>query len=129
METETAVSYRAAVSGAPVLTRSGKEIGTLEHVLEVPSLDLFDGIVVATDWGLRFIEAGRVELITIRSVRCSLDDAEADRLPPPDGAAVYTVSALDEIGDSLHERLGLMFRRPHWTQEQPPPGPPGRPGA
>jgi hypothetical protein len=36
---------------------------------------------------------------------------------PPDGAAVYWVSALDEIGDSLHERLGRMFRRPHWTSE------------
>ena len=117
METQTAVSYRAAVPGAPVLTRSGKEIGTLEHVLEVPSLDLFDGIVVATDWGLRFIDADRVELITITNIRCSLDDAEADRLPPPDGAAVYRVSSLDEIGDSLHEKLGRMFRRPHWTQE------------
>jgi hypothetical protein len=124
METQTAVSYRAAVPGAPVLTRSGKEIGTLEHVLEIPDLDLFDGIVVATDWGLRFIDAGRVELITITSIRSSLDDAEADRLPPPDGAAVYRVSSLDEIGDSLHERLGLMFRRPHWTQEKAdrPPG-------
>jgi hypothetical protein len=117
METQMAVSYRAAVPGAPVLTRSGKEIGTLEHVLEIPDLDIFDGIVVATDWGLRFIDAGRVELITITSIRCSLDDAEADRLAPPDGAAVYRVSSLDEIGDSLHERLGLMFRRPHWTQE------------
>jgi hypothetical protein len=117
METQTAVSYRVAVPGAPVLTRSGREIGTLEHVLEVPSLDLFDGIVVATDWGLRFIDAGRVELITITSIRCSLDNAEADRLPPPVGAAVYRVSALDEIGDSLHERLGRMFRRPHWTRE------------
>jgi hypothetical protein len=119
METETAVSYRAAVPGSPVLTRSGREIGTLEHVLVVPGPDIFDGIVVATDWGLRFIDAGRVELITIRNIRCSLDDAEAGRLPPPDGPAVYTVSALDEIGDSLHERLGRMFRRPHWTQEQP----------
>ena len=117
METETAVSYQAAVPGSPVLTRSGKEIGTLEHVLEVPSLDLFDGIVVATDWGLRFIGADQVELITIRNVRSSLDDAEAARLPPPDGAAVYRVSSLDEIGDSLHERLGRMFRRPHWTRE------------
>jgi hypothetical protein len=54
-------------------------------------------------------------MITITNVRCRLDDAEAARLPPPDGAAVYRVSALDEIGDSLHERLGLMFRRPHWT--------------
>ena len=119
METETAVSYRAAVPGSPVLTRSGREIGTLEHVLVIPGPYIFDGIVIATDWGLRFIDAGRVELITIRNIRCSLDDAEAGRLPPPDGSAVYTVSALDEIGDSLHERLGRMFRRPHWTQEQP----------
>lgn len=117
METETALSYRAAVPGTPVYTRSGKEIGTLEHVLEVPSEGLFDGIVVATDWGLRFIDADQVEMITIRNVRCRIDDAEAAKLPPPDGAAVYRVSALDEIGDSLHERLGRMFRRPHWQQE------------
>ena len=117
MATDAAISYQAAVPGSPVLTRSGKEIGTLEHVLEVPGLDLFDGIVVATDWGLRFVPADRIELITTWNIRCSLDDAEANRLPPPDGAAVYTVSALDEIGDSLDERLGRMFRRPHWTQE------------
>jgi hypothetical protein len=112
METETALSYRGAVPGTPVLTRSGTEIGTLEHVLEIPGQDRFDGIVIATDWGLRFIDAGQVELITITNVRCSLDDAQAARLAPPDGAAVYRVSALDEIGDSLHERLGRMFRRP-----------------
>jgi hypothetical protein len=117
METEPAVSYQAAVPGTPVLTRTGTEIGTLEHVLEVPGEDLFDGLVVATEWGLRFIDADQVELITIRHVRCRLDDAEAARLPPPEGTAVYRVSALDEIGDSLHERLGRMFRRPHWTRE------------
>lgn len=112
METETAVSYQAAVPGTPVLTRSAREIGTLEHVLEVPGRDLFDGIVVATDWGLRFISADRIEVITVRCVRCFLDDGEAARLPPPDGTAVYTVSALGEIGDALHERLGRMFHRP-----------------
>jgi len=115
MDTETAVPYQAAVPGTPVLTRSGKEIGTLEHVLEVPGSGLFDGIVVATDWGLRFIAADEVELITVRHVRCRLDDTQAAKLPPPEGAAVYRVSALDEIGDSLHERLGRMFRRPYWT--------------
>ena len=116
MSEEPAVSYEAAVPGTPVLTSSGKEIGTLEHVLEVPALDLFDGIVVATDWGLRFIDAGQVEVITVRNIRCRLGDAEAARLPPPDGTAVYRVSALDEIGDSLHERLGRMFHRPHWRR-------------
>jgi len=49
MDTEPAVSYRAAVPGTPVLTRTGKEIGTLEHVLGVPEEDLFDGLVVATE--------------------------------------------------------------------------------
>ena len=53
MNTEPAVSYDAAVPGTPVLTRNGTEIGTLEHVLEVPGEGVFDGLVVATDWGLR----------------------------------------------------------------------------
>lgn len=114
--TEEAVSYQAAVPGSPVFSSSGREVGTLEHVLEVPAGG-FDGIVIATDWGLRFIAADQIELITIRHIRILMDDAEAARLPPPEGAAVYRVSALDEIGDSLHERLGQMFRRPHWMQD------------
>jgi hypothetical protein len=117
MSEPPAVCHEAAVPGTPVLTRSGKEIGTLEHVLEVPGPGLSGGIVVATGWGLRFIEAGQIELITIRHVRCRLDDAEAARLPPPAGTAVYRVSALGEIGDSPHERLGRMFRRPHWSRD------------
>ena len=26
-------------------------------------------------------------------------------------------NVLEEIGDSLHEQLGRMFHRPHWTGE------------
>lgn len=115
---DPAVSYLAAVPGTPVLTRSGTEIGTVEHVLQVPELDLFDGIVVATDWGLRFVNADQIDRITIRYVRSSLDDAEASKLPPPDGPPVFRVNALEDIGPSLHDRLGRMFRRPHWTQEK-----------
>jgi len=116
MDTEPAVSYHAAVPGTPVFTRTGKEIGTLEHVLEVPDEDLFDGLVIATDWGLRFVDADQVELITVRHVRSRLDDDQAARLPPPQGTVVYRVSSLDEIGDALDERLGRMFGRPHWTE-------------
>ena len=114
MDTEPAVSYLAAVPGTPVLTSTGKEIGTLEHVLQVPEEDLFDGLVIATDWGLRFVDANQVELITVRHVRSRLDDTEAARLPPPQGTVVYRVSSMDEIGAALDERLGQMFGRPRW---------------
>ena len=117
MDTEPAVSHRAAVPGTPVLTRTGTEIGTLEHVLEVPREELFDGLVVATEWGLRFIDASEVELITVRHVRSRLDDEQAARLPPPQGTVVYRVSSMDEIGEALDERLGQMFGRPHWMKE------------
>ena len=46
MEDEFLVSYEAVTPGIPVLTRDKEQFGILEHVLEVPQLDLFDGIVV-----------------------------------------------------------------------------------
>jgi hypothetical protein len=46
------ISYRAVGAGLPVVTRSGDQFGVVEHVLEVPELDLFDGIVVYTGTGL-----------------------------------------------------------------------------
>ena len=100
-----------------MLTSSGKQIGTLEHVLEVPAVDVFDGIVIATKAGLRFIDADYVQQITRSQIWCSLDDAQASKLSPPDGAPVYRVDALQDSGHSLHDILGRMFRRPHWSRE------------
>ena len=77
MADDAAVSYLAAVLGTPVLSSSGTKIGTLEHVLQVPQLDIFDGIVVATKAGLRFIDADHVGEITRTHVRARLDDGGA----------------------------------------------------
>ena len=90
------ISYQAAVRGTPVLSSSGATIGTLEHVLEVPEVDVFDGIVIATDGGLRFIDADQVLQITRSRIRSTVDDAQASQLPPPDGPPVYRVDALAE---------------------------------
>jgi len=117
MTDEVAISYMAAVRGTPVLTSTGTQIGTLEHVLEVPEVDVFDGIVIATDTGLRFVEADDVQRITRSHIWCSLDDAQAAQLPSPGGAPVYRVDALQDSGHSLHDVLGRLFRRPHWTRE------------
>jgi hypothetical protein len=114
---EPVISYAAVTPGIPVLTSDRAEIGTLEHVLEVPDLDLFDGIVIATSDGLRFIDADQIEAITAAYIRTSLDQSQAKLLPPPGGPPVYRVNALEDVGDSMHDRLGRLFRRPHWVRE------------
>jgi hypothetical protein len=117
-DAEPAISYEAATAGTPVLTSDGEKIGPLEHVLKVEELDLFDGIVVATGGGLRFVDADQIEVITATYIRCTLDRAQAAQLPAPDGPPVYRVDALQDSGWSLHDILGRLFRRPHWTREK-----------
>ena len=117
-DAEPAISYEAAAPGTPVFTSDGGEIGTLEHVLKVEELDLFDGIVIATGGGLRFIDADQIEVITAAYIRCTIDKSQAALLPGPAGAPVYRVDALEDTGGSLHDLLGRLFRRPHWTQEK-----------
>ncbi len=117
MSDDDAVSYEAAVLGTPVVSTSGTQIGTLEHVLEVPELDVFDGFVIATSGGLRFIDADHVRRITRSQIQTDLDDAQASQLSPPGGPPVYHVDALKDSGHNLHDYLGRMFGRPHWIRD------------
>ena len=113
----TPISFEAAKRGTPVLSTSGARIGTLEHVLEVSDLDIFEGIVIATHHGLRFIDADHIAQITTTHIRCSLDDDQAAQLPPPSGPPVYSVDALADSGHDLHDVLRRVFGRPHWKRE------------
>jgi hypothetical protein len=49
------ISYLAPANGTPVLSASGSEFAKVVHVLQVPELDEFDGIVVGTKNGHRFV--------------------------------------------------------------------------
>jgi hypothetical protein len=125
MDDELPISYQGVSPGVPVLTRDGKQFGFLEHVLEVPEEDVFEGIVVWVGNGgwtdrriqrdlsrgdlpaarrleafhphdLRFVEADRVAAITVGYIRCDLDQSEAGALPPPTGAPVFYANAIDQ---------------------------------
>jgi hypothetical protein len=63
------------------------------------------------------VDADKVAAITAGYIRCDLDQSEVGLLAPPDGAPVYHVNTLGVTGPALHNRLGRMFRRPHWTRE------------
>ena len=111
------IAYSALGKGVPLLAQSGKQFGTVEHVLQVPEEDLFDGIVVATSDGLRFVDRDQIGEITTAYVRCTLTDEQAAALPAPSGDATYEADALQNAGTSLHDRFGRMFGRARWTQK------------
>ena len=123
------VSYQGVTPGVPVLTRDRTQFGILEHVLEVPEEDVFDGIVVWTGGGtwldrriqrdlsngaksaarmlellqpqhLRFVDADQIAAITAGYIRCDLDAAQVTALPPPaHDAPLYYANAIDQAPD------------------------------
>ena len=108
------ISYLALQVGTPVMTSTGAQFGTVHHVLQVPELDVFDGLSVETKHGLRFVDRDQIDEITTIAVRCALTDEEAAALPVPDGPPVLAVDMDHELGTSLTDRLGRLFGRPHW---------------
>jgi hypothetical protein len=74
------ISYQALGKGVPVRASGGEVIGAVEHVLQVPELDVFDGIVLQTAAGLRFADADQVADITDRYGVLNLPAEETGRL-------------------------------------------------
>jgi hypothetical protein len=111
------ISYQALGKGVPVRASGGEEIGTVEHVLEVPALDVFDGIVVKTAGGLRFADADQVADITDRYVLLNLPAEEAERLGQPQAPTTYHADPSEDAGHSLHDRFGRLFGRAHWKRD------------
>jgi len=118
MSTEQPISYLALDVGTPVQSSTGQTFGTVEHVLQVPELDLFDGLVVTSESGLRFIARDQILEITTSAVHCALTDDEVAQLLPPEGTKVFRVDALQDVGPALTARLGRMFGREHWIQKR-----------
>jgi hypothetical protein len=110
------ISYEAVTKGTPVLSSLGNEFGTVEHVLQVPELDLFDGIAVKTKHGLRFVDRDQIGEMTTTMVRCDLSDDEAAALPSPKGALVLHPDTAHDEGPSLTARFGRLFGREHWKE-------------
>ena len=111
------ISYQALGKGVPVRASGGEEIGTVEHVLQVPELDVFDGIVVKTAGGLRFADADQVADITDRYVVLNLPAEETERLGRPQGPPVYHADSSEHVGGSLHDWFGRTFGHGHWKRD------------
>jgi hypothetical protein len=117
MGDETPIAYEVLAKGTAVLSATGTEIGVVEHVLADSSLDLFDGLVVKTPAGLRFVTADQVGLITTTAVHSKVADADIPNLQlPHTGDAVFTDDPDEYDGNGLSKWFGKMFLREHWTR-------------
>ncbi len=112
------IAYTALQPGTPVQSSDGAQFGTVEAVLQVEEVDVFDGIVVGTADGVRFVDADQVESIYTSYVRTRLSAQQASDLPLPDQSPVYDVDPTDDAGASLGDRFGRMFGRGKWKRER-----------
>lgn len=113
------IAYEALKKGTPVVTATGTEIGITEHVMADSSLDVFDGIVVKTAEGMRFISADQIGLITVGKVNTKIADADVAELQKPhDGNAVFRDDLEDYEGPGIDTFFRKMFFKEHWTRDE-----------
>lgn len=75
------IGYLALPRGVPVVSADGVQVGTIARVLDNAREHIFDGIVVQTEDGRRFVDAPEVARIAERRVTLTIDAAAAARLP------------------------------------------------
>lgn len=112
------ISYRGVSAGVPVQSAAGVQFGTLLKVLEIPSEDLFDGIVVKVDDGERFVDRDQIAEITTEYIRTALDDAAVAALPEPSGTIEYDADAGYGEGTSFREWVHRTFGHGGWRSAE-----------
>jgi hypothetical protein len=78
-----AISFHVLRRGTVVRAADGVQIGTVRRVLEAKREHIFDGIVIDTKDGRRFVDAPEVARIFERAVVLTIDATEASELPDP----------------------------------------------
>ena len=106
------IAYMVLEEGTPVQSSDGVGLGKVERVLADSGTDIFDGIVVSTDDGDRFVDAPEVAEIYERLVVLSISSDDVRRLSEPSASpAVLDVSADDVAGDTTGDKVRHAARR------------------
>ena len=101
------IAYTALQPGTPVRTSEGHPFATVRAVLVDELVSVFDGIVVQTEEGTRFVDADHIGSIYTTYVATTLSAEQAASLPLPDGSTLVDVKPTRSMAD----RLGRMFGR------------------
>jgi len=98
------IGYEVLRRGTPVVASDGVEVGRVRQVLDNAREHIFDGIVVDTPGGRRFVDAPEVARIAERRVTLTIDSAQARELPEHPGR-------LGAVENGLRRRAARWRRR------------------
>ncbi len=107
---EHPIAYTALQPGTPVQTSDGHAFASVQAVLVDEKVSVFDGIVVQTAEGTRFVDADHVGSIYTTYVRTTLSAEQAANLPLPDGSTVIDIKPPRSVADRLGRMLGRRKR-------------------
>jgi hypothetical protein len=102
-----AIAYDVLRPGTPVVDSDGAQVGTVHEVLDNKREHIFDGIVVSTPDGRRFVDAPEVGRITEQRVTLTIDRAAVSALPAPHAPTGSPVTGTDSFVGRWRKRLGL----------------------
>ena len=101
------IAFTALQPGTPVQTKEGHQFATVQAVLVDEKVSVFDGIVVQTAEGTRFVDADLIGTIYTTYVSTTLSADQAANLPLPDGSNLVEIKPTRSMAD----RLGRLFGR------------------
>jgi hypothetical protein len=81
-----AISFYDLRRGTPVVSADGRQIGTVHEALNNDREHIFDGIVIDTETGRRFVDAPEVARLTHAAVTLTITADQAAELPERGGA-------------------------------------------
>jgi hypothetical protein len=102
------IAYMVLPEGTRVEDRDGVEIGTVKRVLADTGADIFDGLILDTADGDRFVDAPAVADIYTRVVILDMTAAEAQGLPEPTPSPAAVDLSADDV--SSDESAGDKVR-------------------
>ncbi len=104
---EHAIGYKVVPRGMPVEAADGTQVGKVHKVLDNVREHIFDGIVIATDDGRRFVDAPEVARITNRRVVLTISPTETADLPHHKGLR----GSLEKRAERRVNRMKRRFER------------------
>ncbi|WP_395658824.1 hypothetical protein [Nocardioides sp.] len=104
------IAYTALQPGTSVQTSDGVHFATVQAVLVDEKVSVFDGIVVQTADGTRFVDADQVGTIFTTYVRTTLSAEQAADLPLPEGSNLIDIKPSRSVADRVRRMFGRGMR-------------------